>query len=915
MTKLLRVAAVATLFVLVGSCAKDPKFAFTYAEKRGVLESNGLRFVIVPDASTELVEVDVRYEVGSREDPAGKAGLAHVMEHLMFQLRPDEGGPPLMHFINQLSTFFNAYTNWDTTHYMTSSRSENLEALLKIEAMRLFYGCQTIPEDEFLREREVVRNEIRQRGGDASGQIPQLILDEVYPDGHAYQQTIGGDDLQLTTITLQDACDFVNKYYVPERATIIIAGGVDYDATVDLIQKWFGKLERKTPGARKEVEAVTLDTSRSEVELDIERNMVAIAWALPASNTPEGENVSYGINQAFFRTASKADEYDFAYSVGPSVFGGQEAPVFVMFIELKSLGKLDEALEFTWKAAKSAHRGFKDVSWQQFDNNRKVAKASYIEQLEPLEARTNAIGDLVQFSKDIEFSSDEEFVLHELDKYDRFDGDAIASAIKKHLDPAKAKVVVFKAGKKGIKGDVRSKVTFQTKSHDKAVQPEVDPKEAMQPLKVAAELKGLSKAERYELGNGMKVVLLPRDTGMPLVAAQLIFNVGVAQSQTPGATQLAAGFLNPPMDAEAMFASGVNVGGYATDDHTIFATKAVNIYLDIVINGLERTIRAGEYSQEQIECWQKNTAASYKTEAAQTELEYDRQFLSALYGAEHPYAKRTLILPDNVGSLGKDDLTSFKRNHYTAGNATLVIAGNFDPKKAKSIIAGSFGSWSKSTVDTPVDAELRVRTGPEFIGVVGKESPQLQVRIAYPSPPGIDGEEGARRVLTQMLDLQLGEARSKLGSTYALFPVQREVHIGPGGYIVDLTVDSARAGESLKALREGVDTMRVGGDAFDIAFVRARRKLVQVLLAESTVSSQVAARLGQIEAYDLAPDFYNTLLKTISVVSVAQIKSLISRELDANNEIIVLQADRATLEAAFKEAGLTDFRIVEPEYK
>src|SRR5262245_63040133 len=109
MTKLLsRVGALLLLALTFLSCTPtDPKYAISYTEKRGVLESNGLRFVILPDPSTELVEVDVRYEVGAREDPEGKAGLAHVVEHMMFQLRPDgESSPPLMQFIGQLSTFF-----------------------------------------------------------------------------------------------------------------------------------------------------------------------------------------------------------------------------------------------------------------------------------------------------------------------------------------------------------------------------------------------------------------------------------------------------------------------------------------------------------------------------------------------------------------------------------------------------------------------------------------------------------------------------------------------------------------------------------------------------------------------------------------------------------------------------------------
>src|SRR5262249_4937022 len=151
-----------------------PKYAIKYTEKRMTL-GNGLRAVIVPDATTQMVEVDVRYDVGSREDPPGKAGLAHLVEHLMFQQRPDgPTAPPLMHFIDQMTTFFNAFTNWDTTHYMQLSRADQVDSMLKVEAERMFYGCQTISEEEFEREREVVRNEIRWRSGDAKGQMEQM---------------------------------------------------------------------------------------------------------------------------------------------------------------------------------------------------------------------------------------------------------------------------------------------------------------------------------------------------------------------------------------------------------------------------------------------------------------------------------------------------------------------------------------------------------------------------------------------------------------------------------------------------------------------------------------------------------------------------------------------------------------------
>src|ERR1044071_1719948 len=81
------------VLAVVAACARTtPQILFKYGETRGRLHKNGLRFLVMPDPTTQLLEVDVRYEVGSREDPPGKAGLAHLVEHLMFVQRPDGPG-------------------------------------------------------------------------------------------------------------------------------------------------------------------------------------------------------------------------------------------------------------------------------------------------------------------------------------------------------------------------------------------------------------------------------------------------------------------------------------------------------------------------------------------------------------------------------------------------------------------------------------------------------------------------------------------------------------------------------------------------------------------------------------------------------------------------------------------------------
>ncbi|HEY5924681.1 MAG TPA: pitrilysin family protein, partial [Kofleriaceae bacterium] len=891
-----------------------PKFSFTHAEKRGRLTSNGLRFVVMPDSKTQLLEVDVRYEVGSREDPQGKAGLAHLAEHLMFQQKPD--GPntkPLFNYLLQTSVFVNAYTNFDETHYMVNARADQLDDVIKVEALRMHYGCETITEEEFLRERDVVRNEIRGRRRTAEGLIEPLTLKAIYPAGHAYSESVGGDDEQLTNISLKDACDFLKKYYVPERATVIVAGGVDPDKAIESIQKWFGKLEKRTAGPRRNVDPIKVARDKKVYDVDLERPWVTVSWALPDATTPEGEMAQFGIWSAFFDTAVKAEEYECATQTQPATFGGQYAPVFTIAMELKDMGRLDECLDFVWKAAKKAHRGWDYGTWEQLEEQKNRRKASLISQLEPLTSRTVQIGNMVQFSRDFDFDSQEIYIFHELDKIGKFDQERVGKVMKGLLDPDRARIVVLKPNKQGMKGDRRSKVKFESKSHTTREEPEVDPAEARRPLKVASELKGMKGAQRLELSNGMRVVMFPIE-GFPVVSAQLIFDVGEAHTpDNPRLAAASANFLQLPMDAQAQARAGVSMRCGTTPDHTICTSRGMSIYLDVVIKGLERLIKAGEYNQKGIENWQKSTKIAYKLRRPQQRTEYFRQQLVALFGPDHPYTRTALTTPDAVGKVGRDALSSFRNKHYSAANATLVVVGQFDPKRAEEIIRENFGSWGKGHKDKPIARDPFKRVGPAFVGVLSDEDPQVDVSITYPAPAGIDGQEGARRVLNEMLNDKIWEIRSKLGSTYGTYS-RRDVRVGPSSYDLGGAVDAPRAGESLKAMRGGIDSLRQGED-FEAAFARARRKVLKDLLAESTVTSQLASQLGEISRYGLDFSFHNTLLQQVAAVSMAQVRALLAKELDPANEIIVLLGDRPSVSKAFADAGIKDIKLIEPDYK
>ena len=171
-----------------------------------------------------------------------------------------------------------------------------------------------------------------------------------------------------------------------------------------------------------------------------------------------------------------------------------------------------------------------------------------------------------------------------------------------------------------------------------------------------------------------------------------------------------------------------------------------------------------------------------------------------------------------------------------------------------------------------------------------------------------------------MLNTRAENVRFKRGSTYGLY-FARSRHVGPGAYVlrggaaVGGTMDAERAGESIKAIRDGLDDLRKGDADFDQDFVRARRNLISKMLGESTVTEELSNSLGFISEYNLDADYFNKLLQQIAAVSPAQIRALIKNELDPNNEVVVVLGDKAHVEKAFAEAGIKDMKIVEPEYK
>jgi zinc protease len=209
--------------------------------------ANGLRVVLSEDHSSPLVAIELWYDVGSKHDPKGKSGLAHMFEHMMDEGTLNMPAPAFKRAIQAAGGYYNASTTNDWTRYNMLVPSNQLETALWLEAERMANLAPTLDSTRFNLEREAVRNEYRQRVLDiAVSSAAVSVFEALFSEG-AYAVPVMGEMSELANATVDDLKTFYETYYVPNNAVLVVTGDfVSADARRK-IEKHFGPIPRGKP--------------------------------------------------------------------------------------------------------------------------------------------------------------------------------------------------------------------------------------------------------------------------------------------------------------------------------------------------------------------------------------------------------------------------------------------------------------------------------------------------------------------------------------------------------------------------------------------------------------------------------------------------------------------------------------------
>lgn len=284
----------ALTLVLGVMLASAPAEARLFAPESFTL-ANGLQVIVVPNHRAPVVSQMLWYKVGAADEPRGKSGIAHYLEHLMFKGTPSVPAGEFSKIVAREGGRDNAFTAWDYTAYFQTVAADRLNMVMQMEADRM--ANLALSDEKTRPELQVVLSERQQRtDNDPQGKFREQ-MDAVTFVHHPYGQPIIGWAQEIAALTTQDAVDFYKAWYVPNNAVLIVSGDVTRDQVMAAASATYGRIPaRELPLRRRVVEPPAVAERRIVMrDADVRQPVIQRSYSAPSYRTAAGAGDPYAL--------------------------------------------------------------------------------------------------------------------------------------------------------------------------------------------------------------------------------------------------------------------------------------------------------------------------------------------------------------------------------------------------------------------------------------------------------------------------------------------------------------------------------------------------------------------------------------------------------------------------------------------
>lgn len=414
-------------FAVLGALAQNKRIEFEEYDL-----DNGLHVILHQDNSTPIVNVSVLYHVGSKNEPKGRTGFAHFFEHLMFEGSPNIERGSFFKIIQNAGGQLNANTSFDRTFYYETLPSHQLELGLYMESERMLHA--KIDSTGVATQKEVVKEEKRTRIDNQPYMSFQAkIFGKAY-EGTPYSWTPIGSFEDIDAATEEDFKDFFKTFYVPNNATLSIAGDIQIEETKKLIDMYFAEIPRGTKEIpRPEIQAPELGGEvREEVFDNVQLPGVFQAYRMAEQGSDDyyamqmlTTLLSGGQSSRFQKEI--VDNQELAAFVGSFPFALEDGGLFVS-LGLVNVGKTPEELEEAMMAEIERVKS-EDISDREFQKLQNQVENNFVSSNSTVRGIAESLADYHVYY------GDADLINSEIDRYMAVTKEDIKRVAKKYLTP------------------------------------------------------------------------------------------------------------------------------------------------------------------------------------------------------------------------------------------------------------------------------------------------------------------------------------------------------------------------------------------------------------------------------------------------------------------------------------------------
>ncbi len=877
------------------------------AYKKFVLD-NGLTLVVHEDHKAPIVAFNVWYHVGSKNEPVGKNGFAHLFEHLMFTGSENNRDKFDILIESIGGTDANGTTNNDRTNYFEDVPTSGLDKILWAESDRMGYLLGSVDSSRLEEQRGVVENEKRQGENQPYAIAEELTAKSTFPAGHPYSWTVIGEKKDLDSASLDDVKAWFKSYYGPNNVTVVIAGDVNTDEVYQKVKKYFGAIPACPPIARQSAWVAKMSGIHYQTAQDrVPQARLQKTWNTPEWGTADNtylnllsDILTNGKTSRLYKRLVYDDQL--SNNVYSYVDDREIASQFNIFCDVKpgyTAGKIDTVINEELQKILTQGPTVEEVE---------RAKTNYFAGFVKRMERIGGFGgtsDILAQSETFEGTPD----------YYKKIQEWIKNATP--VDIKKAAVEWLNDGEYVLDIEPYGNYSVGDSTADRKQQP---------PLGAPAVVK-FPEVKQFTLSNGLKVALVERNS-VPVIDMSLMVNAGYAADQfgKPGLSTLTMTMMQEGTKTRSALQlsddlanAGASLYAYSGLDNSFLYMSALKPNLDESLNLFTDVLFNPSFPEKNFERVQKEQLLTIKQEQSQPFGMGLRILPRLLYGTGHAYSNSFTGsgTEASVKAITRNDLVKFHDTWFAPNNAILVVVGDIKADELKTKLESSFASWKKQTVPEKNLKDVALAAQPSVYIIDKPGALQSIILAAEISPSAKDPDYEKIKMMNRILG---GEFTSRINMNlredkhwaYGAGSVNVDTK-GPGFFVAYAPVQTDKTKESMQEILKEL-TQYVGDKpATEEEFDKVQKNAVMQLPGVWETNGSVLNALQSAIEYDRGINYLNNYPTMLQHLTLTDIRNAAMKVDKPKNLTWVIVGDRSKIEQGIKELNLGPIKYIDTE--